>query len=73
MKKLPSPIIPNWIEEMLPDGHERYGVDVGGQIMHVMEFGEGFPVYMQHGNPAWSFLYRKILKELPKEFQLQKM
>ena len=32
--------------------------------MHVMEWGEGRPVLLQHGNPAWGFLYRKVMTAL---------
>ncbi len=32
--------------------------------MHVMEWGEGRPVLLQHGNPAWGFLYRKVVAAL---------
>jgi haloalkane dehalogenase len=39
-------------------------VDVGGQHMHVAEWGEGRPVLMLHGNPSWGFLYRKVVAEL---------
>jgi haloalkane dehalogenase len=32
--------------------------------MHVMEWGEGPPVLLQHGNPTWGFLYRKVVAAL---------
>jgi cis-3-alkyl-4-acyloxetan-2-one decarboxylase len=56
--------IPDWIERQLPPGARRRIVDVGGARMHVMEWGEGRPVLLQHGNPTWGFLYRKVLKAL---------
>ena len=34
--------------------------DLDGIGMHVMELGEGPPVLMLHGNPTWSFLYRRV-------------
>ena len=55
------PYMPAWIEEMLPAGVGRRLIDVGGQSMHVMEWGTGMPVLMLHGNPTWGFLYRKIV------------
>ncbi len=67
MKSLAAPLIPTWIEELLPPGTKRYCLNVGTQTMHVMETGEGFPVLMLHGNPTWGFLYRKIIKELAGE------
>src|SRR5262245_61749641 len=32
--------------------------------MHVMDWGEGRPVLLQHGNPTWGFLYRKVVAAL---------
>jgi haloalkane dehalogenase len=46
---------------------ERYGVDVGGYTMHVMEQGEGLPVVLVHGNPTWGFLYRRVAQALSGE------
>lgn len=65
MKRLPAPELPDWLEHQLP-GFERYQLDVGRRRMHVMEAGDprGRPVLMLHGNPTWSFLYRKIVREL---------
>lgn len=59
-----APLLPDWIDAMLPDGLRRYRLDVGGYRMHVMELGEGRPVLMLHGNPTWSFLYRRVASAL---------
>jgi haloalkane dehalogenase len=32
--------------------------------MHLMEAGQGRPVLLLHGNPTWSFLYRKVAAAL---------
>lgn len=61
MEDRATPAMPFWIEEMLPQGVRRRSIDVGGQPMHVMEWGKGFPVLMLHGNPTWGFLYRRIV------------
>jgi len=34
--------------------------------MHYVDEGTGDPVVMVHGNPAWSFEYRNVIKELSK-------
>ncbi len=60
-----APPLPDWIEAMLPANPRRYRLAVGGQTMHVMEFGQGFPVLLLHGNPTWGFLYRKVIQALP--------
>jgi len=36
-------------------------VEVGGLRMHYVDEGEGNPVLMLHGEPSWSYLYRKII------------
>ena len=35
-----------------------------GIKVHVLEIGEGFPVFLQHGSPASGFLYRKVAEML---------
>ncbi len=35
-----------------------------GVNLHYVDEGDGIPVLMLHGNPTWSFLYRKIIKGL---------
>ena len=35
-----------------------------GSVMHYLDEGDGTPVLLLHGNPAWSFLYRKVIKQL---------
>jgi haloalkane dehalogenase len=58
------PPIPDWIVRQLPPGVRRRLVDVGGAFLHVMEWGAGRPVLLQHGNPTWGFLYRKVVAAL---------
>ncbi len=65
MQRLPPPPLPDWLAAMVP--FERYVVDIGGWKMHVMEQGEGRPVFMLHGNPTWGFLYRKVALALKGE------
>jgi haloalkane dehalogenase len=35
--------------------------------MHYVDEGEGSPVLCVHGNPAWSFLYRHVIRDLSPE------
>ena len=37
--------------------------------VHYIDEGEGRPLLMMHGNPDWSFLYRKIVLTLRGEFR----
>jgi len=41
----------------------RIGV-LGGRSVHVVDHGEGPVVLLMHGNPTWSFLWRKVIHEL---------
>jgi cis-3-alkyl-4-acyloxetan-2-one decarboxylase len=58
------PPIPDWIVRQLPPGVTRRLLDVGGARLYLMEWGEGRPVLLQHGNPAWGFLYRRVVAAL---------
>ena len=58
-----APLLPPWLARELP--FRRALVDVGdGLRMHVMEQGSGLPVLLLHGNPSWSFLWRKVARKL---------
>ncbi len=37
---------------------------VNGHRMHYVDEGEGDPILLLHGNPTWSFLYRKFIPRL---------
>jgi haloalkane dehalogenase len=41
----------------------RY-LDVGGMRMHYLDEGEGEAVVCVHGNPTWSFYYRRLVEAL---------
>ena len=38
--------------------------DLGGARLHYVDEGEGEAIVMVHGNPSWSFLYRKLIMNL---------
>jgi haloalkane dehalogenase len=40
---------------------EPHYVDVGGVRMHCVDEGAGPPVLLLHGEPSWSYLYRKMI------------
>ncbi len=58
----PAPAVPPWLERMIP--FERSCVEIDGHLVHWMEAGKGRPVLLVHGNPAWSFLWRKVAAAL---------
>lgn len=45
-------------------------IDVSGQQMHYLDEGAGDPVVMLHGNPTWSFMYRKLVRLLSPQFRV---
>jgi haloalkane dehalogenase len=50
--------LPGW-------GYAPHYVDVGGVRIHYVDEGlpEGAPVLLLHGEPSWSFLYRKMIPQ----------
>lgn len=40
-------------------------IDVDGHRMHLVDHGDGSPVVFVHGNPTWSFYYRRLIRMLP--------
>jgi haloalkane dehalogenase len=64
VERLPAPPLPEWIERQLCPGTLRSLVDGGGYRIHLSEVGDGRTVLLLHGNPTWSFLYRKVAAAL---------
>ncbi len=49
---------------------EHRFVDLGNGVeMHYVDEGEGETLLMLHGNPTWSFLYRKMISRLRGDFR----
>lgn len=46
---------------------ESRWLERGGSAMHYVDVGKGRPVLMLHGNPTWSFLYRRVIRDLEGE------
>jgi pimeloyl-ACP methyl ester carboxylesterase len=44
--------------------HPGRDLDRGGLRYHYLDEGEGEPVVMVHGNPSWSFYYRRLVEAL---------
>lgn len=53
--------------ELFPVEH-RF-VDVKGARLHYVDEGSGDTLLLLHGNPSWSFLYRKIIAGLKADFR----
>lgn len=58
--------LPDYAAAALGEGYKSYFIEVEPGIkVHVLEVGEGYPVYLQHGNPTNALLYRQIADQLP--------
>jgi len=43
--------------------------NINGHDLHYIDKGKGKPVVMIHGNPTWSFYYRRQIKDLSQNFR----
>ncbi len=48
---------------------ENHFLDLDGLRYHYLDEGDGPPVVMLHGNPSWSFYYRRLVLALRGEFR----
>jgi len=58
----PGPDLPRWLAPELP--FRRGVARLGGHRIHYVDEGEGPAVLLVHGNPSWSFLWRKVIRAL---------
>lgn len=62
--------LPNSIAEEFPFEENHYNLGSGLRIHFVDDGGkEKFPVIFLHGNPTWSFFYRKLIISLKNHFR----
>ena len=60
--ELPVPALPEWLAAAMP--FQRRVLQLGGRALHTVDHGDGPPVLLVHGNPTWSYLWRKVLPPL---------
>jgi len=54
--------LPDWLPADLPFKRRFFdGVEYG---IHFIDVGDGQPVVLQHGNPMWCYLWRKVIRIL---------
>ncbi len=58
----------DWIDRNEYPFASHYFQTVAGKL-HYVDEGSGEPVVMLHGNPAWSFLYRRLIKQLRGQYR----
>ena len=58
--------LPDYASNMINHDYKSYFVEVEPGIkVHVLDVGQGLPVFLMHGNPTSGFLYRKVVDNLP--------
>ena len=62
---LPPPPLPSWLEEELPFNRRLFAD--GEHAIHFIDEGSGPPIILMHGNPTWSYLWRKVIRILARE------
>ncbi|MCA9582561.1 MAG: alpha/beta fold hydrolase, partial [Myxococcales bacterium] len=55
----PARRLPPWLEKDLPFHRRMARVD--GHAIHFIDHGAGPAVVLLHGNPTWSYLWRKVI------------
>ena len=63
-----SPTRPSWFDEQVFPV-ESHWLEVDGHTLHYVDEGSGPPLLMLHGNPTWSFLYRRLIAVLADRFR----
>jgi haloalkane dehalogenase len=59
----------DWLDrEEYPFGAHFFETPAGR--IHYVDEGEGPPVLMVHGTPTWSFLYRRLIKDLSRDHRV---
>jgi pimeloyl-ACP methyl ester carboxylesterase len=66
MPFLPPPPLPAFLARQLPFNRRAYRLEAGqdaGLLLHFIDHGDpaARPVLLLHGNPTWSFLWRKVI------------
>ena len=59
---------PDWFDNSLFPFESKF-MEVDGSTVHYVDVGTGPAIVMVHANPAWSFLYRKIIAGLQDRFR----
>jgi len=57
-----APELPAWLQAEMP--FQRRVYRGGPYAIHFVDEGAGPPLLLQHGNPTWSYLWRKVVRRL---------
>ena len=59
---------PAWVEDSLYPFDSRI-IELEAGKMHYIDEGKGEVLLFVHGTPTWSFVYRKLIKELAADYR----
>ncbi|NBB72842.1 MAG: alpha/beta fold hydrolase [Bacteroidetes bacterium] len=59
---------PDWLDPALYPFAPHFCYTDAGR-MHYVDEGDGPPVVLLHGNPTWSFLYRRLIRDLSPNYR----
>ena len=69
MRESESTSRPDWVSDDLYPFESRFFLAPPDHRMHYIDEGAGDPLVFVHGNPAWSFEFRHVIRELRSEFR----
>ena len=69
MDPIVSTTRPDWVSDDLYPFESRFFATASDHRMHFVDEGAGEPIVFVHGNPAWSFEFRHLIKGLRSEFR----
>ena len=69
MNRLIPATRPDWVSDDLFPFESKFFATPSGHQMHYVDEGAGEPIVFVHGNPAWSFEFRHLIKGLRSEYR----
>ena len=69
MNRNASPARPAWVANEIFPFESNFFTTPSGHAMHFIDEGVGEPIVFLHGNPAWSFEFRHLVKDLRSRFR----
>ena len=69
MSRIASAFRPDWVSDEMYPFESKFFTTPSGQTMHFVDEGSGAPIVFVHGNPAWSFEFRRLIAELRSGFR----
>ncbi len=60
---------PEWVSDDMYPFESRFFTTGAAHSMHFVDEGEGEPIVFVHGNPAWSFEFRHVIRDLRSGFR----